>query len=97
MVDVHITYAHLFYAPRTVAPDDSAGRTLTLSGVPSNAQDAGTYGGSANQLGINIAGHFGAMHQRARRTRAEKEARRSPVPPGQRRSSTPASPPSVSR
>jgi len=61
LVDVRLSYAHIFYMTRTISEEDSLGRTLTLEGVPSNPVDAGEYGGGADLLGINVGVHFGAI------------------------------------
>ncbi len=69
LVEIHFSYAHVFYLDRTVSADVSRGRTKALEGVPVNAIDAGTYGGSADMVGLNIAAHFGRMaaYDKARR------------------------------
>jgi long-subunit fatty acid transport protein len=61
LAELHFSYAHIFYVTRTVAAEDSLGRTLTLEGVPSNGTDAGEYGGSADLFGVNLAVHFSAI------------------------------------
>ncbi len=65
LVDVHLSYAHIFYMTRTVSTEESKGHTLVLQGVPTNPVDAGEYGGSADLLGINVGVHFGAIAERA--------------------------------
>ena len=70
LVDVRLSYAHIFYMTRTVSVEETAGSTLVLQGVPTNPVDAGEYGGSADLLGINVGVHFGAIAERSRgRTR----------------------------
>ena len=68
LVEVHVTYSHLFYADRVIEPGVSRRGMITLEGVPSNPIDAGTYTAAVNQLGINVAVHLGAIGQRVART-----------------------------
>ena len=66
LVDVRLSYAHIFYMNRTVSADESRGSTLGLQGVPTNPVDAGEYSGSADLLGINVGVHFGAIAARSK-------------------------------
>tara|TARA_Y100001968_G_C19433254_1_gene758205 strand:- start:739 stop:2349 length:1611 start_codon:yes stop_codon:yes gene_type:complete len=70
VVDLRLSYAHIFYETRTASLEDSLGRTLTLQGVPANPVDAGEFGGSADLLGLNVGVHFGEIA--ARRLRAAR-------------------------
>ncbi len=65
LVEVHVTYSHIFYKDRVIEPGISRKGMFTLEGVPSNNVDAGTYTAAVNQLGINVAVHLGAIGQRA--------------------------------
>ncbi len=58
LVDLHLSYAHVFYEDRTVALDDSRALGLALEGVPHNKVDAGSYGGEAHLFGLNVGFHF---------------------------------------
>jgi len=73
LLELHVSYAHIFYIEREVGSDVSRGRTKVLEGVPSNQIDAGTYGGYANMFGVNLAAHFGAMAQRSKALKAARE------------------------
>ena len=64
LAEVNIFYARVWYHDRTVSADQSRGRTLVLEGVPANPVDAGTYTAAVNQVGLNVAFHFGAIGQR---------------------------------
>ena len=64
LVEVHLTYSHVFYKDRVIAPGTSRKGLLALDGVPASEVDAGTYTAAVNQLGINMALHFGAIGQR---------------------------------
>ncbi len=75
VMELHVSYGHVFYVPRTVDGAISRGRTKALEGVPTNRIDAGTYGGWANMFGVNLAAHFGAMHRRRAASNASAEGR----------------------
>ncbi|MCO4770491.1 MAG: outer membrane protein transport protein [Deltaproteobacteria bacterium] len=64
VAEVSITYAHVWYPTRTVTPTQTRGSTLVLPGVPANPVDAGVYTADVNQVGLNVAFHFGALGQR---------------------------------
>jgi long-chain fatty acid transport protein len=69
-IEIHVSYAHVFYLPRTVDAGVSKGRTHALEGVPTNPIDAGRYGGSADMVGLSVAAHFGRMAERAKAAKA---------------------------
>ncbi len=73
LVEVHITYAHTFYADRNIASGVPANGGLALEGVPSNEVDAGTYTAAVNQLGINVAVHLGAIGKRVAQHKDEPD------------------------
>ena len=66
LVEVHLTYSHIAYRDRVIAPGVSRKGMLGLDGVPSNEVDSGRYTAAVNQLGINVAVHLGAIGQRIR-------------------------------
>jgi len=65
LVELHVTYAHLWYDDRVVAGDVGRGRTTVVEGVPANPIDAGTYSASVDQVAFGATVHFGAIGQRA--------------------------------
>lgn len=71
LAEITITYAHVWYADRTVSAAESRGRTLVLEGVSANPVDAGVYSADVNQLGLNVAFHIGAMAERGKKAKTQ--------------------------
>ncbi|MCP4870715.1 MAG: hypothetical protein GY898_18595 [Proteobacteria bacterium] len=69
-IEIHFSYAHVFYRPRTISGEVSDGTLKALEGVAVNSIDNGEYGGSADMVGLNVAAHFGRMAKRARASKA---------------------------
>lgn len=73
LLELHLSYAHIFYVERSASLAVSRGRTVALESVPTNPIDAGTYSGYANMFGVNLAGHFGAMAARSKALKASRD------------------------
>jgi len=71
--EIHFSYAHLFYQPRSITADVAEGTHIGLEGTVVGDIDDGEYKGSADIIGLNLALDFTTLHRKAKAKKATAE------------------------
>lgn len=71
--EVHFSYAHIFYEPRTITAEVAEGTHTGLEGTVVGDIDDGDYSGSADIIGLSLALDFTTLHRKAKAKKATAE------------------------
>ena len=68
--DIHFTYAHIFYTPRTITAEAAEGTHIGLEATVTGDIDDGDYSGSADIIGLALGLDFTTLHRNAKAKKA---------------------------